>query len=415
MVVLNTLWRKGRPVTWIAAALLLTVAVHFAARPAPSTAQAHRPTVVARIYYTDPADLSRLTDVDLWEYNNVAEGYVLAAVGGDDLDALRAAGWRVAIDEAATAHLTRRDAGPAFYNGYRSVDEIYAALDAAAAAHPELTELLTYGQSYCLGRGGCVTPGDDALAGYPLRAIRVTNEAVAGSSIISGDAVSRGEKPVFFLMAGIHAREITTSEIALRFLDLLLDGYGMDANITWLVDWHEIWIVPTANPDGHWLVELGQQPAYGGWPFMQRKNARLENGLDALDDCDVWPPDSGTQFGVDLNRNHSFAWGGSGSSGEPCDPTFRGVAPASESEVARLEALLSALFADRRGPAMDDPAPTDTVGLLITLHSFSNLVLWPWGHLYTDAPNRADLQAIGDKLATFNGYRSCQAAAYDCL
>jgi len=415
MVVLNTLWRKGRPVTWIAAALLLTVAVHFAARPAPSTAQAHRPTVVARIYYTDPADLSRLTDVDLWEYNNVAEGYVLAAVGGDDLDALRAAGWRVAIDEAATAHLTRRDAGPAFYNGYRSVDEIYAALDAAAAAHPELTELLTYGQSYCLGRGGCVTPGDDALAGYPLRAIRVTNEAVAGSSIISGDAVSRGEKPVFFLMAGIHAREITTSEIALRFLDLLLDGYGMDANITWLVDWHEIWIVPTANPDGHWLVELGQQPAYGGWPFMQRKNARLENGLDALDDCDVWPPDSGTQFGVDLNRNHSFAWGGSGSSGEPCDPTFRGVAPASESEVARLEALLSALFADRRGPAMDDPAPTDTVGLLITLHSFSNLVLWPWGHLYTDAPNRADLQAIGDKLATFNGYRSCQAAAFDCL
>ncbi|MBX7254141.1 MAG: hypothetical protein K1X50_19335, partial [Candidatus Promineofilum sp.] len=98
MTVLNLLWRKGRPVTWIAAALLLTVAVHFAARPAPSIAQARRPTVVARIYYTNPADLARLTDVDLWEYNNVAEGYVLAAADGAALDRLRAAGWRVAVD-----------------------------------------------------------------------------------------------------------------------------------------------------------------------------------------------------------------------------------------------------------------------------------------------------------------------------
>ncbi|HOU40058.1 MAG TPA: M14 family zinc carboxypeptidase [Promineifilum sp.] len=401
--------------TWVAAALFLTIAVHLSAQPPPSTALANEPTLVARVYYNDAADLARLTNYDVWEYNNVAQRYVLAAVAGDDLDALRAAGWRVAVDETATARLADRAAKPMFFDGYRSVDELYAALDAAAAAHPELTELLTYGQSYCLASGGCVTPGGDALAGYPLRAIRVTNEAIAGSSLISGATVTRGEKPVFFLMANIHAREITTPEIALRFLDLLLDGYGTDANVTWLLDWHEIWIVPTANPDGHWLVELGEERAYGGLPFMQRKNARLGNNIDGLDDCDAWPPDGGTQFGVDLNRNHSFAWGGSGSSDEPCDPVFRGRAPASESEVARLEALLKALFADRRGPAMDDPAPADTAGLLITLHSFSNLVLWPWGHLDVAAPNKTDLQAIGDKLATFNGYRSCQAAAYDCL
>ncbi len=410
----SSLWPKGRAATWIAAALLLTIAVRFTVRPVPSTALAQSLTVVARVYYSDPADLARLTDYDLWEYNNIIERYVLVAADGHDLDALRAAGWRVTVDEAATARLSSA-ADPAFFDGYRSVDELYAALDAAAATHPELTELLTYGQSYCLGSGGCVTPGGDALAGYPLRAIRITNEAVAGSSTFAGGTVQRGQKPVFFLMANIHAREITTPEIAMRFLDLLLDGYGTDANITWLVDWHEIWIVPTVNPDGHWLVTLGEEPAYGGPPFMQRKNARQHNGVDGVEDCDAWPPDSGTQFGVDLNRNHSFAWGGTGSSDDPCSPVFRGVAPASESEVAQLEALLSALFIDRRGPEMYDPAPADTAGLLITLHSFSNLVLWPWGHVYSDAPNKADLQAIGDKLATFNGYRSCQAAAYDCL
>jgi hypothetical protein len=39
-------------------------------------------------------------------------------------------------------------------------------------------------------------------------------------------------------MANIHAREITTPELAMRFLDLLLEDYGFDADITWLVDYH---------------------------------------------------------------------------------------------------------------------------------------------------------------------------------
>ena len=395
--------------------LTLTLVTQLAARPAAPAEWAGRPSAVVRIYYDHPRDIARLNGYDVWEYHNVAAGYVLAAVDGVEYENLLADGWRIAVDETATAQLALPADAAVFYGDYRTVDELYADLDAAAAAHPRLTEPLTYGQSYCLAQGGCVTLGGDALPGYPLRAIRVTNEAVAGSSIITGNSVSRGQKPVFFLMANIHAREITTPEIAMRFLDLLLDGYGSDADVTWLVDYHEIWIVPTANPDGHWLVELGEQEEYGGLPFYQRKNAKQANFMDDIDDCSAWPPSGGDHYGVDLNRNHSFGWGGDGSSGEPCSPTFRGAAPASESEVAQLEALVRALVPDQRGPAMDDPAPNDTTGLFITLHSFSNLILWPWGHLYVDAPNKAGLKAIGDKLATFNGYRSCQSAAWDCL
>ena len=376
---------------------------------------AGRPSAVVRVYYDHPRDIARLSGYDVWEYHNVAEGYVLAGVTGPEVAALLADGWRVAVDETATARLAAPADATAVFDDYRTVDELYADLDAAAAAHPRLTELHTYGQSYCLGRGGCVTPGGDVLPGYPLRAVRVTNEAVPGGSTITGDTVTRGQKPVFFLMANIHAREITTPELAMRFLDLLLDGYGTDADVTWLVDYHEIWIVPTANPDGHWLVELGERPEYGGAPFYQRKNARLHNLLDNVDDCQIWPPAGGQHIGVDLNRNHTFGWGGDGSSGEPCSAVFRGPAPVSESETARLEALVRTLVPDQRGPEMDDPAPDDTAGLFITLHSFGDLVLWPWGHLDVDAPNKTDLQAIGDKLATFNGYRSCQSAAWGCL
>jgi hypothetical protein len=366
--------------------------------------------VVVRVYYDDIGDLSKLGGYDLWEYNNLDEGYVLAAVDRAGYDALVAAGWRVAIDREAGEQLARRDSsGDGFYGGYRTVAELFADLEAMNAAAPELTELVEYGQSYCLGRGGCLLPGGETLPGFPLRALRVTNEAVAGSSSIDGGAVTRGDKPVFILIANIHAREISTPELAMRFLDGLLDGYGTDADMTWLIDYHEIWVVPTVNPDGHWLEELGAQPDYSGPPFFQRKNADNDANTDGAADCSIWPPQSSAQFGIDLNRNHSFDWGSVGSSSEPCDMTYRGPSAASEVEVAALEALIRALVPDRRGPQVSDPAPRDTSGLLITLHSFSNLVLWPWGNLFDDPPNRADLQAIGDKFATYNGYTSCQA------
>ena len=57
---------------------------------------------------------------------------------------------------------------------------------------------------------------------------------------------------------------------------------------------------------------------------------------------------------------------------------------------------------------MNDPAPPNTTGILITLHSYSELVLWPWGTTTAPAPNKVELEAIGDKFATYNGYTSCQ-------
>lgn len=403
-------------VLFIAALIFSVVVARLQAQPALFD---NGPSVL-RVYYEDFRSLTRLSRFDLWEYNNLAERYVLVATDAVGESQLMRRGWRVAPDPAATAEM-RQSPGPIgrLKNGYRTLDELYADLATAAAGRPELIELVTYGQSYCLERGGCAIPGGAPLDGYPLQAIRVTNEAVAGSSTIAADGtVTRGQKPVFFLMAGIHAREITTPELAMRFFDLLLDGYGVDADVTWLVDNHEIWIAPMVNPDGRWLVELGERPEYGGRAFYQRKNANNDGDSDGAPDCDSWPPSAfepgaGPQFGIDLNRNHSFGWGGLGSSSAPCDLTYRGAGPASESEVAQLETLVRALVADQRGPGLDDAAPDDTTGLLITLHSFSNLVLYPWGNIYHDAPNDTGLKAIADRMAAYNDYLSCQPT--ECL
>lgn len=374
--------------------------------PAPSNSP-----LVVRIYYNDIDDLTDLEGMDLWEYNNLDEHYVLGTIDYNGYAKLLEQGWNVVIDSAALdQHLDpgRPESERTFYGGYRTVQELYARLEDLASLDLHLSTLVSYGESYCRTRDGCTTPGGDLISGFPLLALRITNENIPGSSTIDGATVTRGTKPIFFLMAGTHSREITTPEIAMRLIEELLSGYGKDADTTWLIDYHEIWVVATANPDGHRLVELGMSAPYSGLPFYQRKNANNDDDHDGQSDCLVWPPTSYEQYGIDLNRNHSFGWGPPGSSAAPCDMTYRGSSAASEPETAALETLLRGLFADQRGPALNDPAPEDTSGILITLHSFSNLVLWPWGNSTAPAPNKADLKAIGDKFASYNNYLSCQ-------
>ena len=272
-----------------------------------------------------------------------------------------------------------------FFDGYLTVDGIYGRMEEIAAAYPGLTQLLDYGDSYAKTVGGVVTPGGQALPGYDLSALKITNQAIAGP------------KPVFFLMANIHAREIATPEIALRFADWLTDGYGQDADATWLVDQHEIWIVPTANPDGHWYVELGTQAPNGDQPWMWRKNAHAYGPA-------AWPPTAFDHYGVDLNRNFDFHWGTEGVTDDTRAQTYPGPVAASEPETQALQELLGSVFADQRGPGDTDVAPDTTSGIFVSLHQQGELVLWPWWDTVSAAPNATGLEAIGRKFAAFNGY-----------
>ena len=89
------------------------------------------------------------------------------------------------------------------------------------------------------------------------------------------------------------------------------------------------------------------------------------------------------RWGVDLNRNSSFKWGAcdgtSCSSPFACDITYRGSGAASEPETLAIENYLRSIFADQRGPADEDPVSVQASGLMITLHSYGEQVLFPWG------------------------------------
>lgn len=132
-------------------------------------------------------------------------------------------------------------------------------------------------------------------------------------------------------MAAIHARELATAEIAWNWIDYLTSQYGVNAAVTSLLNTTEVWVLPMQDPDGRKIVENG-----GATPLFQRKNADNLRGSCAN------PPTSSNQYGVDLNRNATFHWGGIGSSSAACSQTYRGTAAASEPETQAAQAQAAA-------------------------------------------------------------------------
>ncbi len=61
-------------------------------------------------------------------------------------------------------------------------------------------------------------------------------------------------------------------------------------------------------------------------------------------------------------------------------------------------------YPDLRADDLSAAAPVTTSGIFLDLHSYSELVLWPWGFTASSAPNGAALQTLGRKFAYFNTY-----------
>ena len=179
------------------------------------------------------------------------------------------------------------------------------------------------------------------------------------------------KKPSILFTGATHARELVTPEICTNLVEYLLQGYGQDPKITDLIDHRTIWIVPMVNPDGHIQVEERK--------LSWRKNTHVSTLLEGF------VPSYGS--GVDLNRNFGHKWGQNGSSGSPYSETYRGTAPFSEPESQAIQQL----------------AKEEQFKVVIDYHSFSDLVLWPWGYKAT-TPNEPGLLALGKEMAKLTGY-----------
>jgi len=366
--------------TLFAATFILTLLLS-ALLPNPQAATAAAPGpgegAVVRVYFPDKAALDELPrTTDIWEVNHAA-GYLVTWASPLRQADLTAAGYTVEVDAEYTARITAPRVVPEDQvNGipgfacYRTVEETQATLTSLNTTYPNLVLVNDIGNSWDKQTGG-------GPSGYDILLLRLTNE----------DFTPAGGKFRFFLMAEAHAREYVTTETATRLAEYLLSSYGTDPDITWLLDYGEIHIVAMTNPDGRKFAEQGE---------LWRKNTNNTNGCTSFPD-----------YGTDLNRNASFKWGDAGTN--PCEETYQGPFANSEPETQAIQTYVAGILEDRRGPADTDATPADYQGLFITLHSYSGLVLWPWGWTGTAAPNDTGLQTLGRKLAYFNNYSPQQS------
>ncbi|MEM1452026.1 MAG: M14 family zinc carboxypeptidase [Planctomycetota bacterium] len=315
-----------------------------------------------------PLGLLRMQRLDLDVISlDLAGGEATLLVTPDEVEALRDLRLEVEVQiEDLAAHYARRLAqgggtsslsagttygqwltppfGQGGMGGYYTFAEIESVLDQMRATYPQfVSQKMSIGQT---------------IQGRDIWMIRVSDNPDVDE-----------DEPEARIDAMHHAREPQGMQTTLYFLSYLFEEYGSDPVATYLLDERELYVVPCVNPDGY-EFNRSQAPGGGG---LWRKNRR-NNG-------------DGTR-GVDLNRNYPFQWGGNGSSGSTSSETYRGPSPSSEPETqAMIQFISSRAF--------------ETA---LSVHTFSDLWLAPWGYVEAFPPDWSEIQEVGDLAVEENGY-----------
>ncbi|TVL93889.1 M14 family metallopeptidase [Streptomyces sp. SAJ15] len=244
---------------------------------------------------------------------------------------------------------------------YHTYAEMTAEIDAAVAKYPNILSKRVIGKSY---------------QGRDLVALKISDNV----------GTDEAEPEVLFTHHQ-HAREHLTVEMALYLLREFTQGYGKDSRVTGAVNGREIWIVPDLNPDGgEYDIATG---SYRSW----RKNRQPNSGSSSV--------------GTDMNRNWNFKWGCcGGSSGSTGSDTYRGTAAESAPEVKVVADFVRTRVVGGK----------QQIKAAIDFHTYSELVLWPFGYTYNDtAPGLTQddhdaFATVGRKMAASNGYTPEQSS-----
>ncbi|MCK5075684.1 MAG: zinc carboxypeptidase, partial [Calditrichia bacterium] len=236
--------------------------------------------------------------------------------------------------------------------GFYTFEEVNAQLDSMYAQFPNLITQKTSIGTSTLGR--------------PLYMVQISNNPGTND----GD-------PEMLYTGLHHAREPQGMMAVLYYMWHLLENYGSDAEVTYIVDNRQLWFVPVVNPDGY-VHNQETNPSGGG---MLRKNGR-DNDSDG-DNFDY-------NDGVDPNRNYEYEWGDQwgGSSSDPSDQTYRGPEPFSEPELQ----------------AIRDFCNVHQFRAALNYHTYSNLLLYPWGYDNVACEDDGIFASLAAEMTVVNNY-----------
>ncbi|KAJ7341527.1 hypothetical protein JRQ81_005731 [Phrynocephalus forsythii] len=228
-----------------------------------------------------------------------------------------------------------------FYEQYHSLKVIYSWIDEIAAKHPDVIQKILIGASY---------------EKRPLYVLKLSN----------GD---RTPKNAFWIDCGIHAREWIAPAFCLWFTAHAIRS--LDSNQRALTDpvmarilQHlDFYVMPIMNVDGY------------EYSWTNKRMWRKSRSLYGNNRC----------VGTDLNRNFDAGWCGQGASDNDCEEIYCGPYPESEPEVRAVANFLR--------------QHKDRIKAYVTMHSYSQMVLFPYSYTTNRSKDHDELQLLAEKIA----------------
>ncbi|XP_003968067.2 carboxypeptidase B [Takifugu rubripes] len=167
-------------------------------------------------------------------------------------------------------------------------------------------------------------------------------------------------KPAIFMDCGIHAREWISPAFCQWFVKEALSTFGSNAQMTSLLNQMDVYVLPVFNIDGYEYTHTNNR--------MWRKTRSRKSGTSCV--------------GADPNRNFDAGWCTLGASSNPCSDTFCGYSPESEIEVKNVANFI------RRNKAV--------IKAYLTVHSYSQLLLFPYSYSYNLAAHHSELLKVAE-------------------
>ncbi|XP_027631688.1 carboxypeptidase A5 isoform X2 [Tupaia chinensis] len=168
------------------------------------------------------------------------------------------------------------------------------------------------------------------------------------------------QRPAIWIDTGIHSREWITHATGIWIAKKIVSEYGKDCILTDTLKAMDIFIELVTNPDGFAFTHSMNR--------LWRKNKSSRPGIFCI--------------GVDLNRNWKSGFGGNGSNNNPCSETYRGPFPQSEPEVAAI---------------VDFITVHGNFKALISIHSYSQMLMYPYGHSLEPVLNQKELYDLAQE------------------
>jgi len=236
-------------------------------------------------------------------------------------------------------------------DSYHTLDEIEQIINDIVINYPDIVDLKSIGKTY---------------EGRDIWCLEIT------------DNPGEDEDEPGVLFTGLHhAREWPTIEICLNIAQQLTSNYGIDENITDIVNNRRLWIVPCVNPDGYYFDHDQNQGS-----LWWRKNRHYFPEYDT--------------YGVDLNRNY-----GGSCNGDPLG-MWGSIGAASVSLSPESDLYCGPFeMSELESNSIKNYIIENDICAIITWHTYSELVLWPWSYSEDKVtPDDEYMSFVGTEIAS---------------